>query len=224
MPFYTENRVFLDMIKIDTRDALKTLNHLTKSLTSGEVAKASSLAMNEAIRSGRKEIKDEIRSVYNLATYRIYDQRKEKGLAMTFASVNNPVAKIYAGHIPANLNSFAGTKVSRQGGVKVQIRKGSTKVIPSGFTVKKFYHAKGKQFVTIPREGAVFARGVRGKPGFVWGKSRMPISSLASVSVATAAMAANVAPKYQYKVEQRYAKRIEHQLNRMIEKVAGGNT
>lgn len=220
------------MIKIDTRDALKTLDHLTKSLTKNEVAKASSMAMNEAVRSGRKEIKDEIRKIYNLKTERIYDTRKERGISMSFATVSNPIAKINAGHMPVNLSNFnprsskmesgreitfysdlrtrklkmfKGPKMYKANGISVEVRKGQRKNIPVAFQP-----VAGK---------AIFARGIHGKPGFVFGKKRLPIGALSSVSIATAALEGNVAPKYQAKIEERYATRIEHQLKRMIDKV-----
>ena len=206
----------MNNIEIDARDAISKLKHLQSQLTQREVASATRIAMNDATRWGKTRVKDAIRTQYNLKPGRITDSNPKKGLSLSLATTDNLTARIKAGHTPANLGSFTGTRFPKGRGVSIEIKRGQRKTIASGFRLKV---SSGVQGASGTGDKAVaFARGRYGKPGFQFGKARKPISALSSISVATAAANTNAIKKYEPAVSQRFQEQLVRQLNRMIDK------
>jgi hypothetical protein len=212
----SKNRTTMNNIEIDTREAIAKLKHLQSQLTASEVASATRMAINDATRWGKTRVKEAIRTQYNLKPGRITDSNPKKGLSVGLATNDNLTARIKAGHTPANLSSFVGTKFPKGRGVSVEIRKGQRKNIASGFGLKV---STGVQGASGTGDRAVaFARGRYGNPRFQFGKARKPMSALSSISVATAAANTNAIKHYEPAVSQRFQEQLIRQLNRLIDK------
>lgn len=187
------------------------------------------MAMNEAVRKGRTEVKKSITDVYNIKPGSISDPNKKKGLSLKLATNKNLHAEVDAGHTPVNIGSLSKVKNSmkqnfafassvktkktktvklarifKKAGIQVEIKKGEVKTFPSAFRVEKL-------------SNAIFARGKRQKVGFKFDKPRMPIDSISTISVATAALNVNAQEKYTPVVEQYYQQRLDYHLKRMTE-------
>lgn len=204
-------------ITIDTKEAISKLDNLRQQLSEAQISASMRMAMNDATRWGKTRVKDAIREVYNIKSQRITDNSPKKGLSILLATNSNLTAKINAGHIPANLSSIQGTRLTKKG-VSVEVKKGQRKPIQSAFRLFTQKGAKGA--VSFQAEGSkavIFARGKYGKPSFIFQKARKPIASMSSVSVATAALNTNAIKRYEPKVSQYYEKRLIHQLERAID-------
>jgi hypothetical protein len=227
------------MIKIDVRKQdIEGLKDLKKQLSKPQVASATRMALNDSIRKGKTETKKAITAIYNIKPSRIDDSSKKKGLSLKLATNSSLSAEVDAGHVPVNLSetkvSYKGVVVAMQvkykngqakkgksfkrstSAISVQVRKDEgAKVINTAFTIGSATHAKtGNQFAT----SAIFARGKKGKPVFSFGKSRYPIDSLSTVSVATAALNVKAKEKVQPVVSAFYKKDIQKQMQRLIDK------
>jgi hypothetical protein len=223
------------MIKVDVRQANRELEKLKKQVSSKQVASATKMALNDGVRKGKTEVKKSISSLYNISSSRIDDGNKKKGLSLKLATNDHLMAEVDAGHIPVNLSEasakFKGetvaTKVSFRGGkakkgkaikrslgkISVEVIKGERKELETAFTIGRATHAAtGQQFTTT----AIFARGKKGKPDFKFGKSRLPIDSMSTVSVATAALNTDAQTKVQPIVNQHVTNRMIHHLKRAI--------
>lgn len=193
--------------------------------------KAMRMAMNEAVRKGRTEVKKSITEFYNIKPGTVTDSNKKKGLSLKLATDKNLRAEVDAGHVPINISSLSKVKdlkvesarefafatnvktkktkvvklarIFKGGGIQVEVKKGEKKVLPSAFRVEKF-------------NNAVFARGKKNKIGFAFAKPRMPIDSISTLSIATAAQNTNAQQKYWPVVEAYYKQRLEYHLKRMV--------
>lgn len=207
------------------------LNKLKKERLQIDVA--TRMALNEAVKKGKTEVKKSITEVYNIKPGSITDSNRKKGLSIKSATNKNLRAEVDAGHTPVNIGSLSKVKQVKQevgqnvafasnvktkktktvklarifkgGGIQFELKKGSVKTLPSAFRVGKL-------------NNAVFARGKKKKIGFQFDKPRMPIDSVSTISVATAALNVDAQSKYTPVVEQYYAQRLEHHLKRMIDK------
>jgi len=226
----------MNLIHIDTRDADRKLKELSGKLSQKQIIVVTRMSMNRAIKKGKTEIKKSILSLYNIKSSRIDDSNRKKGLSVKLSQGNNLSAEVDAGHVPVNLSEtkvkFKGVEVARgisfkNGQLKkgrsykrsistiaVQVLKaGPIKTINSAFTIGIATHYKtGNQFTTP----AVFARGKRGKPDFKFGKSRYPIDSLSTVSVATAAFNTKAQEMVQPVVSEMYETEMVRNMNRLI--------
>ena len=207
----------MNEIQIDTREAIQRLDSLRRQLTEKQVAEAMRMAMNDATRWGRTRVKDAIRDVYNIKATRITDSNPKKGLSVKFASNNNLEAHIRVGHIPANMASLSGTRAPKGKAVSVEVTKGQRKTIPSAFALKVSKGIKGASGSGLTN--VIFARGKRGKPKHVFGKPRLPIASLSSLSVATAAANTKAIKRYEPLISQRYQAQLLRQLERKIDTI-----
>lgn len=225
------------MIQISTKQATKELADLKDQLSERNVATATRMAMNEAIKSGKTQVRRTIREMYNINNSRIESKDTKKGLSVKNATNDNLEAQITAGHIPVNLSEanpkFKGevvaTKISygKDGKVKkgrnvvrsktkisVEVKKGERKTLETAFTIARGTSSNGSQFLTP----AIFARGKKGKPDFKFNKDRLPIDSMSTVSVATAALNTDAQQKNMPKISDTFSKRLEHHMKRMIDK------
>lgn len=193
--------------------------------------KAMRMAMNESVRKGRTEVKKSITEFYNIKPGTITDSNKKKGLSLKLATDKNLRAEVDAGHVPINIGSLSGVKdlkvesarefafatnvktkktkvvklarIFKGGGIQVEVKKGEKKVLATAFRIEKFGNA-------------VFARGKKNKLGFAFAKPRMPIDSISTISIATAAHNTNAQQKYWPVVESYYKQRLDYHLNRLI--------
>lgn len=223
------------MIKVDTRQASKELQKLKKQVSPAKLASATKMALNDGVRKGKTEVRKSINSLYNISKSRIDDSNKKKGLSLKLATNDHLMAEVDAGHIPINLSEAApkfkgetiATKISFKGGkakkgqairrstgkISVEIVKGERKTLETAFTIGRATHATtGQQFSTT----AIFARGKKGKPDFKFGKKRLPIDSMSTVSVATAALNTNAQQQVQPIVNEHVERRMMHHLQRAI--------
>ncbi len=225
------------MIKISTKEAEKQLRELKGQLSEKQVANATRMAINESVKSAKVQVKRTIRDIYNISNSRIDDKNPKKGLSIKLATNSDMTGQVNAGHIPINLSEaspkFTGEAVATQvkykngkpvkgrtykrskSKISVEVLKGQRKTLETAFTIGVATHAStGQQFATT----AIFARGKKGKPDFQHAKPRLPIDSLSTVSVATAALNTKAQEKTQPKVSEQYMKRLQHHMNRMLKK------
>jgi hypothetical protein len=224
------------MIKIDLRDGMHVLNELMKKLSPKQIADASRMALNEAARKGKTEVKNAILSVYNIKPSRITDSNRKKGLSIKPATNRDLTAEIDAGHLPTQLADanikFKGTAIAQgikikdgkvkkgnfskrsKSSVSVEVKKGDRKTLGSAF-VPGTATAGGTQMLTP----LIFSRGKKGKPTFQFAKPRYPIDTLSSISVATAATNVNAKDKYEPTVRAYMQQRFVHHIQRMIKSI-----
>jgi hypothetical protein len=228
------------MFTISVKDAEKAIKEAEQQYSRSKVAGAIRMALNDTARTGKVAVRKSIQDLFNIKNSRINDTNPKKGLSVSFATNNKLEAEIRAGHIPVNLINITGVKLEAQQtgqefsyastikrrktkavkgkktysgrGISLEIFKGDRKNIPTAFTVGKFRHFKSGSAVSIPST-AVFARGQKGKPGFQFGKARMPIDSLSTVSIGTASINSKAQDKYGDKVNTYCLQRLLKNLN-----------
>lgn len=222
------------MIKLDIKDGMHELDKLMKKLSSKQITDAARMALNEAARKGKVEVKNAITSIYNIKPSRITDSNKKKGLSIKHATNKNLTAEIDAGHTPTQLSDanpkfksiaiaqsvkFKDGKASKgklnkrsASQISVEIVKGQRKTLATAFIPGRVTQGSTQTLTPL-----IFARGKKGKPTFKFGKSRYPIDTLSSISVATAATNVNAKEKYQPVVEAYMNKRFVHHIQRMVD-------
>lgn len=228
------------MFTISLKDAEKAIKEAERQYSPSKVAGAVRMALNDTARTGKVAVRKAVQDLYNIKNTRINDTNPKKGLTVSFATNKKLEAEIRAGHIPVNLINIIGVKLEAQQvgqefsfastikrrktkvvkgkklyggrGISLEIFKGDRKNIPTAFTVGKFRHYKSGSAVSIPST-AVFARGKKGSPRFEFGKQRMPIDSLSTVSVMTAATNSKAQDKYGDKVNSYCLDRLIKNLN-----------
>ncbi len=207
-------------------------------LSAGKIKRALRMALNDAVIKGKTMVRRSITEVYNIKAARVNDNNSRKGLSLKKATDSDLSAQINAGHTPLKLadmdpkysGSVIAQQVSFRGGssrkgktvkrstsaISVEVIKGQRKTIASAFTIGVAKNAAtGQQFATT----AIFARGKRGKPGFEFAKPRMPIDTISSVSVGTAATNTKSVEKYQDELNHYANKRFVHHVERLIKEV-----
>lgn len=217
------------MINISLKQAIADLQKGEKQYSEQQIKSATRMALNDGVRKGRTEVRRTIQTLYNIKTSRINDPRKDKGLSMRFATNSKLESDLDAGHIPVNLISFQGTKTVRQqvssniaisqslkrkklkvksagknyaNFISVEIIKGQRKTFQTAFSISKY-------------KNAVFARGEKGKPGFIFSNSHMPIDSISTISIYTAAVSIRSIDKYQQQINDYARQRLTHHLERL---------
>jgi hypothetical protein len=228
----------MNMIHVDTREADKKLKALSKQLSAKQIISVTRMSMNRAVKKGKTEIKRSILGLYNIKSSRIDNSDRKKGLSVKLAQGNKLSAEVDAGHTPVNLSEtkvkFKGVEVARGvsfkngkaakgksykrsvSSIAVQVLKaGPMKIVSTAFTIGIATSKKGNQFTTP----AIFARGTRGKPAFQFGKKRLPIGSLSTVSVATASLNVRAQQHVQPVVSKMYEDEMQRNMKRIIDAV-----
>ena len=228
------------MLRFSVKEASKEIDKAIRQYAPSKVQAAIRMALNDGARKGKVAVKKSIQDLYNIKTSRINDSSPKKGLSVSFATNQKLEAEIRGGHIPVNLINIEGVKMEVRtsqefsiastlkrkktkvikgkrvysgGGISVQIFKdGDRKTIQTAFTIGKFRHFKSGKSVSIPST-AVFARGKKEKPDFKFGRNRMPIDSISSISIGTAAVNSKAQEKYGEKVSQYATQRLLNNLN-----------
>ena len=170
------------------------------------------MATNDSLRWGRTQIRRSIQETYNIKAKRLNDPEPKKGLKIHFAQNNNLDGKITAGHKPISLSAINRVRQTKTG-VSVMILKGERTVIQRAFILRN----KG---------GAVFARGIYTASGFYFRhgiNSRKnkegndtPITSIQTVSVATAALNTRSMAKWSVPIQRKFDAEVARQISRLM--------
>lgn len=227
---------------IDTKQADATMDKFRKSLSVEQIAKASRMALNDSIRKGKVEMRKAITSVYNLKAATVNNINSKKGLSVKLSTNKKLEAVVNAGHQPVNLSSLSVKFKSKQIGSQISYQKNgkqkrtaakrsigviSVEVL-KGAGYKPINTAFSPGVVSVPGKSqaftkAIFARGKKGSPTFMFGKDRMPIDSITSVSVATAAYNTTAQQQVIPTISATYEKELTRQLNRLVNETSNSN-
>lgn len=223
-------------IKIEANEEL--FNQATQKLSPSQIAGAMRMAINESLTKGRTMVRRSLQDAYNIKTARVNDEKK--GLSLKKATNKDLTGQINASHTPIAIKDmnpkFKGVAIAQQVSFKngrakkgkilrrstsqisIEVIKGQRKTIDSAFTIARGTNASnGQQFGTP----AIFARGKRGKPDFKFSKSRLPIDSLSTVSVGTAATNKRSLDQYDGPINSYAQQRFVYHIERLIKSVEG---
>lgn len=187
----------------DLTEAENALAEVSGQLGHGQVSRAMRMAINDTMRRQRTKLRQYVRHGYNIPADKIntinFTPATDYKLESEMGADRKPVQLAYfkpkfvgtkfsvrgAFSKKKGLSARVGRgKANADGGVTIEIKKGSTVSIPYAFMVPKF------------ETPLVFARGQyqKGK-GFVRGKPRNPIGALSSVSTYGAAFGSDRLPE-----------------------------
>lgn len=189
------------------------LDKVMAALDPKRMTKAIAQSLNDAARAGRTEAGREIRKKWNIKADKVNAELKN----IRFASAENMTAVIQAKGRPISLTYYGAKEVRdmRGRGVLVQTRK-------SGKIVKRTNAARGvsvqiergkttrlpKSFIATTKSGhiGVFRR---------LGKSRLPITDMATVTIATMFGQERVQAATIKAVKTKWEERLKHHIERM---------
>jgi hypothetical protein len=210
-----------------------------EKLSPSQIANAMRMAINEGLTKGRTEVRKGLQEVYNIRTSVLNDAKT--GLQINKATNKNLSGDIHASNKPLPISEmdpkFKGKTIGQSfsrgkngkvkkgrivkrsvGQISIEVIKGQRKILETAFIPGRAANAStGMQGFTR----AVFARGLRGKPGFAFSKPRLPIDSLSTVSPGTAASNERSVEKYSGTVKSYAEQRFVHHIERMIKAVDG---
>lgn len=222
-------------VKIEILD--EALAKARKVLSSSQIATAMRMAINEGLVKGRTEVRRGTQEIYNFKASILND--RQTGLQIKKATNDHLSGEIGVGHKPISIKEAnpqfkavtigqrfsrgkngkvrAGAAIKRSvGQITVEVIKGKRKAINTAFAPGRATNSKtGQQSFTT----AIFARGMRGKPGFKFGKGRMPIDSITTVSPGTAATNDRSLKRYEGAVNDYAQKRFIHHIERLVKEV-----
>lgn len=222
------------MIKVDVKKASLELEKAMLFLSSKDIKKATSRAINHTLSKTRTAVSKEIRSVYNMAASDVRDDT-----VIQKSTASNNVGMIKANSRPLSLSKFnpistafgkgkilvdtrrvggrkgsfgsaAVTKLGWKTGVSIEVAKGNREVIPSAFLL---HQASGN--------ASVMARGNYGGSKFDFEASRLPISKLSSKSIYWASQNSSVIDRISVTTMADYSGRLLHELTEGL-RYAGG--
>lgn len=213
------------MILVETKKATNELKAAFRSLSSDNVAVATSRAINHTLAKARTAVSKEIRSVYRIAAGDVKDATRLKNATTVtltgqiLASASplslskfNPVQNkglIQTRNVGGKKGGFASTKLKRAAasGVTIEVIKGQKETLPSAFLK---FSGSGK--------GTVMARGEYSGKNFDWGKARLPISKLNTKSIYWASQNDKVQEPVSVQVSSDYQARLIHELTRGLDR------
>lgn len=188
------------------------IDDVMKSLDSRKVTRAARLAINEGARAGRTTASKAIRSHYNIKTAKVNKELRNVKLATLsdltaiLSAKGRPISLTYFGakwtrgrRVTTGTSSRVTKRASRSGGgVTVRILRGRTTRLPHAFI------ATTKAGKSDTHTG-VFERS---------GRSRLPIQSKATITIASMFSKENVLSKTIKSILDRIDKRFKHHLDR----------
>lgn len=207
------------MITVETKRATQDIKAGFRSLSGDNVKTATSRAINHTLAKARTAVSKEIRSVYKIAAGDVKDATSLKrsttstltGQILASASPIslskfNPIqnrGNVQVRRVGGKKGGFASSKLKRAGssGVTIEVIKGKKETLPSAFLK---FAGSGK--------ATVMARGEYDGKNFDWGRSRLPISKLNTKSVYWASQDKNIMASLVVYVQDKYAKRLVHEL------------
>lgn len=215
-------------MEIDQRSIQNAIAEIRRqySYVSGDILNtAISRALNRTASQGRTAANGEIRKTFNISASRINNELKTSN-----SNSRTLTAKIIASGAPLSFNNFQAKQMTSRGvisfdrkgrsstrltrrsrnnavkGVSVTITKGQTKILPTAF-------------IQVANGGiTVFARGkYKGtSDGFEFGKDRLPIGKMSTLSVPMMFANQKVLPVIERKVEDFLASRIDHEITYLL--------
>lgn len=222
------------------RTAINKISETYSNVSGDILRQATSRALNRSASSGRTEANKQIRKVYNIGASKINNELKVR-----YSQPRTLNAKIVASGSPISLSAFGASQelfASLNSEGKNDVRKGYTSFGKRGNVIsrigrkanlkaKKGVTAKIKKsggninlptaFIQVSNGGVtVFARG-RNKgsgEGFEFGKDRMPISKITSLSIPMMLANDSVVDSVNSRVLEVLNDRITHEINWLLTK------
>lgn len=216
------------MIEIETgsiQDAIRQIQRQYSHISGSTLNQAISRALNRAASQSRTEANKNIRQVYKISASQV-----NQGLNIRNSSRTNLTAKIIASGKPISLTAFGARQESATGtvkfdrkgnltrttrktrkrnpksGVSFEIKKGNVENLPTAF------------IQTANGGTTVFARGTYGDPSFNFGKERLPIAKLSTVSLPLMFANNEVINPTESKAVDVLNARITHELNWLFQR------
>lgn len=232
----TSNRItsyLIGMITVDTKDTIKTLEGFKAQMSAKEYKVAINRSIKRTLQTARTLGAREIRAIYTMPYSNALKSMKIKTSAgrgsempvgaLMASSSYTPISqfnvrqmtdmgsytKLKKGVLSTSLNRKNKIRISDRrkiGRIEVQIKKGQRRIIASAF-----FMTKGRSMV--------FARGKYQEGNFGFGKERMPISPLKTVSVFKAITDQKVMGALKFKLESSYNERLLHEFRFILNKV-----
>lgn len=223
------------MITVEVKDAEANLKQLSRSLTSAEIRKASSRAINRTLVRARTLETQQIRKTYNLKA-----ADTKRGMSIRNATLSRQTGYLNASSRPVSLSKFNPREVKSSGvttqrrGAGFASRRGRARSGNTGVTVEI---VRGKR-VRIPSafllfsarvSGLVMARGHYTRSEFIFRRGKgsrirpkgpdLPIEELNTISIYAAAVNERVQPPIAPEIEESYNDRLAHEMRFILSKV-----
>ena len=195
-------------MKIDIRQAVKKLAHLTDQLSADKVALGTARAINHTLAKGKTAASKEIRSVYNIKASYV-----GKAISITKSSRTTLEGTINISGSPMPIMAFSPRQTQK--GVAVTIKRGNRKLI-------------NRAFIRRMKSGhiGVYARGEYESNSFAFRKKRikkvgadLPIEELKTTSIPSAFTTQTIITAVATKLEADLGKRLEHEFTQLISKI-----
>jgi len=214
------------LIQVDNDKALKALNEMANQLKPKQVASAMSRSINRTLVHERTVSKKLVRSRYNMPSEAInnFNLHTANPSSLTGKMAASSKAISLARFNPSFITGSYSAKISRSKGnisKAVKLRSGrKPKVTGVTLTIIKG-QKQTLNYAFISQGGAkpVFARGVYGGKGFSFGKSRLPISALKTVSLYQAIAGVAVRDDLNKDALHFYEKTFEREIKYQISKI-----
>lgn len=216
------------MVEIDNssiQDAIKRIQRQYSNISGPVLQQAISRALNRTASQSRTEANRNIRQ-----TYRIGATQVNQGLNIRNSSRTSLTAKIIASGRPISLTAFGAkqesatttVKFDRKGNLSRVTRKTRKRNPASGvsFEIKKGNPERlPTAFIQTANGGTtVFARGTYGSPEFNFGKQRLPIAKLTTVSLPLMFANNEVITPTENKALDILNSRITHEINWLLQR------
>lgn len=205
------------MIQVDITRAIREVTRGFSNLTKQQINGAVSRAMNHTIAIGRTESSRQIRQIYKIKTKYLGAKPKKdadtrnSALAVKPSTTNTLQAAIRATGRPLPLIAFPARK--SKAGITIQIKAGTTKVLPGAF------------FATMKSgHRGIFARGAYAGGKFASRRSRraptgepdLKITELSTASVPHAFLNKTAMEATATVIKNRFPNRFEHEIKRLF--------
>lgn len=216
------------MIEIETssiQQAIREIQRTYSNISGPTLNQAISRALNRAAQQSRTYSNQQIRQVYKISASQL-----NSAIITRNSSRTNLTAKIIASGRPISLTAFGAkqesatttVKFDRKGNLSRVSRKTRKRNPVSGvsFEVKKGSPERvASAFIQTSNGGTtVFARGIYGTAGFEFGKERLPITGLNSVSVPSMFANNDVIMPTERKAVEVLNGRITHEINWLLQR------
>lgn len=201
------------MITVNTKDATKAIAKAFWGLTSKEKNKATSRALNDAIKQTRTVAKRAITAEFAIKSKFL----NAKAMPISKASPNNLLAMLSITKKPIALGNFTGGRQTAKG-ISLKIRKGKRALIRGAFFIPSAgRNVFARAYVT---GGSAYSGG-----SFMFRNKRirrggadMPIGGMATVSPLGAARNQKVYQQMSDKAQDAYERRLIYQFDRLLKK------
>ena len=191
-------------MQIIVRDAVSAMRKEFKKLTDSQFNLGVARAINFVAAKAKTKASRDIREIYKIRAKDI-----SKAITVKKASRQTLTGFIVATGNPLPLIAFGARQTKT--GVSVNIM-GTRKVVKRAFIATLKSGHRG-----------VFARGQYGDAKFIFGKARLPITELTTVSVPRSFMTDKVLKAMESQISQDFPDRLLHELTRIAETMKSNN-